>query len=79
MAEHLEKYEIESAQEIFPNLKCLILINTNLSWKTLFNISAAFEHSIEELLLCKNDLIDVANIDEEKVNRMKHLTFLNLE
>jgi hypothetical protein len=45
----------------------------------LFNISTAFEDSIEELILCKNNLTDVENIDVEKINKFKNLSFLNLE
>ena len=67
------------ASKIFSNLKCIILINVGLTWKTFFKISSSFHENVEELILCKNDLSDIENIDEKKVNEMKELTFLNLE
>ena len=34
---------------------------------------------IEELILCKNDLSDIENVQEDKVNLLQQLNFLNLE
>lgn len=39
-------------------------MNTGLTWKTLFMVSEAFDRTIQELILCKNDMSDIENIDE---------------
>ena len=43
---------------LFANLRCLILINTNLTWKSFFRVLSAFR-AVHEFILCKNDLSDV--------------------
>jgi Leucine-rich repeat (LRR) protein len=62
----------------FPNLKCLILINTGLKWKSFFKVVAAFME-VYEFILCKNDLSDVENILGEKLKYMQEARFINLE
>lgn len=78
---HDETYSMKDfpVGQIFPRLKCLILINIGLTWKDLMKVSAAFDESIEELILCKNDLSDIENLQMDKINKMKQLTFVNLE
>ena len=68
MVGHEEQYVLD--QKIFQNLKCLILINTGLTWKGLFKVLWAFK-DIEELILCKNDLSDIENVQEDKVNLLQ--------
>jgi hypothetical protein len=62
----------------FPNLKCLILINTGLKWKSFFKVVGAFREAYE-FILCKNDLSDVENIAEERLQYMQETRFINLE
>lgn len=63
---------------LFANLRCLILINTGLTWKSFFKVVSAFK-AVHEFILCKNDLSDVENIDSHKLKYMSDATFINLE
>ena len=77
MVGHDEEIEIDEKTNIFPNLKCLILIKTGLTWKNLFRVVKAFK-DVQELILCKNDLSDTENIPEN-FDVLQKMTFLNVE
>lgn len=49
----------------------------NLTWKTLCNVIPAFPQ-IDELILCKNNLLDTDNIKLRDTD-LRNLVFLNLE
>jgi hypothetical protein len=72
-----EHISLENVQ-LFPNLKFLILINTNLTWKAFFSILPAFGN-VNEFILCKNELTDYENIDVSKLKYLSEARFINLE
>jgi len=62
---------------IFQNLKTIILINMNLTWKTLNKILPLF-FNVESLVICKNKLNDFENLTYTGAD-FKNLKFLNVE
>ena len=44
----------------------------------LFKVLSAFQ-SVQEFILCKNDLSDTHNIDQSKMGLLKEVRSLNLE
>jgi len=62
---------------VFPNLKTVILINMNLTWKTLNKVIPAFK-DVEEFVICKNKCNDFENLTLAE-NEFQNLKFLNVE
>ena len=62
----------------FSNLKVLILIEMDLTWKILDKVLPCFQF-LEELVLCRNKLNDFDSISFEVEKVLKNLKFLNLE
>ena len=69
--------DLTSKKSLFPRLKCLILINTGLTWKSFFKVLPAFAQ-VQEFILCKNNLVDVENICEKRLLYLQAAKFLNL-
>jgi hypothetical protein len=72
-----DTYVMQKPINVFQNLKTLILINMNLTWKTVNKVIPAF-NNIEELILCKNKCNDFENLILEP-HTLQGMTFLNLE
>ena len=67
-----------SPVNIFKNLRSMVLIDTQLTWKILFKVCPAFP-AVEELVLCRNNMLDVENIVLDEQHSFKQLKFINLE
>ena len=67
----------EPPLNVFANLKTIILISMNLTWKALNKLLPMFLN-VEELVLCFNKLTDFENLQYEGKD-FKNLQFLNLE
>ena len=63
--------ESEKLDSVFPNLKTLVLLGMDLTWKKLQTLSYLFK-SVEELLLCYNSCSDFENIDEAILENFKN-------
>lgn len=73
-----ESFLLPKEGGLFKSLKCLILIKTNLTWETFFKVVSAFSR-VQEFILCKNDLSDIASIDKARLKHLDEARFLNLE
>ena len=63
--------------EVFNNLSSIILINMNLTWKTLSKVLPAFRN-VEELVVCRNKLSDFENLIIREGD-LKNLKLINVE
>jgi len=55
-----ESVSFGKIENIFPNLKTLVMIDMALNWKKLKTLSYLFPN-VKELLLCYNDMSDWEN------------------
>lgn len=67
----------EPPMDSFRNLSSIILINMNLTWKTLSKVLPAFRN-VEELIVCRNNLNDFENL-KIREGDLQNLKFLNIE
>lgn len=67
----------EPPMDVFQNLSSIVLINMNLTWKTLSKVLPAFRN-VDELLLCRNQLNDFDNLVIREGD-FQNLKLLNLE
>lgn len=72
-----ESVEVEDVSKVFANLKTLVMIGMDMTWKKVRAI-APFFPNLEELILDENTCNDFESIDDTILSNFKNLRVLNL-